>query len=484
MKILNRLLCAVLILTLALSSIISITAFADDIKVYLDNELVVFPDQQPVEIEGRTLLPIRPVTEKMGLTVGWVDETQTATVSNDEKTVSLEIGSPIMTVNTLSTGAVETVEMDTYARLIGDGINDRTCLPVRFVVEQFGAGVGWDDANKSVIINTDGSVVNTAPGAPADVMADTVINDNYRLSTLTGKYGAVSIFDGYFGMEFPYITDRAAADYANTINQIAANFPEINVYNIIAPTASEFYAPKEYSSNELDSIKKVYSQLSQNVIPVNVVKTLMEHAGEKIYFTTDHHWTQRGAYYAYAEFARVTGQLISPITAFADNGTSGYVGSLANFTKGTEGETILRANPDYLERLMPNVSTEGAAYSDMGMTNYIREVKPVSTSFNSYLDFISGDNPLTVIKTDVKNGKKIVIVKESYGNAFATWAVNNYEEVYVVDFRKFNSFGANGNNFSLLEFYNQIGGFDDLVIISYPVTVGASELCDALAEIK
>ena len=56
--------------------------------------------------------------------------------------------------------------------------------------------------------------------------------------------------------------------------------------------------------------------------------------------------------------------------------------------------------------------------------------------------FIFGDNPLTVIKSKSENaekGKKLVIVKESYGNALAPYFTNNYEEVHVVDFRYFSS---------------------------------------------
>ena len=37
-------------------------------------------------------------------------------------------------------------------------------------------------------------------------------------------------------------------------------------------------------------------------------------------------------------------------------------------------------------------------------------------------------------KTNVNNGRKLVIIKESFGNAFATWALNNYnyvQECYI-----------------------------------------------------
>ena len=51
--------------------------------------------------------------------------------------------------------------------------------------------------------------------------------------------------------------------------------------------------------------------------------------------------------------------------------------------------------------------------------------------------FLGGDLPLIRIDTGVKNGRKILMVKESFGNCFAPFLVNHYEQVYVVDQRYF-----------------------------------------------
>ena len=58
------------------------------------------------------------------------------------------------------------------------------------------------------------------------------------------------------------------------------------------------------------------------------------------------------------------------------------------------------------------------------------------TSSNKYLAFIEGDNPVTKITTDVQNNKSVLVIKESYGNAFVPWLCNNYKNVYVIDPRK------------------------------------------------
>ncbi len=46
-----------------------------------------------------------------------------------------------------------------------------------------------------------------------------------------------------------------------------------------------------------------------------------------------------------------------------------------------------------------------------------------------------GDFPVTVIDTEIKNGRRIAVVKESFGNAFIPFLVNHYETVVVIDQR-------------------------------------------------
>jgi hypothetical protein len=57
---------------------------------------------------------------------------------------------------------------------------------------------------------------------------------------------------------------------------------------------------------------------------------------------------------------------------------------------------------------------------------------------SAYGVFLGGDYPLMRITSDVKNGRKIAMIKDSYGNAFAPYLASHYEEVYVLDYRYFN----------------------------------------------
>lgn len=306
-----------------------------------------------------------------------------------------------------------------------------------------------------------------------DLLEDTYITDDYRLPYYNvATYNGITIVNG-IGMERLVVPSLQATYYAGVVNAVADALPNVNVYNIAVPTASEFYAPKQIATDQTSGIRTIYQNLNENVMPINVVKPLMEHAGEKIYFNTDHHWTQRGAYYAYKAFADNKGFNIDPLETFETNNYYSHIGSFASFTSGTAGASIIRSNPELLERFIPKVETTGAAYSDMYMQRYLYSLRAVDTRSTTYSAFIGGDNPLAVFHTSVANGKSLVIIKESFGTAFATWAMNNYENVYVIDPRRFNGFGGNYADFDLRTFYNLVH-FDDLVIINYPGSISSS----------
>lgn len=118
-----------------------------DIKVTVNGSEVQFEDQQPVIIKERTLLPIRNVMESLGKEVSWDSGEQRATITDTETTLSLVIGSDIMT--RAHGSETEEITLDSVPVII----NDRTCLPVRAVAEAFGAEVSWDEVSKTVIIN-------------------------------------------------------------------------------------------------------------------------------------------------------------------------------------------------------------------------------------------------------------------------------------------------------------------------------------------
>ena len=138
-KIISLVLCLVMLV-----SCFSFSAFADDEISIIINGKKLTMDQNPVIIDGRTLVPVRAIFEGLGAQVEWDDSVKTAIGKRDGKEIKIQINNTIAKVN----GAG--VTLDVPAQLI----NSRTMVPVRFISEALGEKVDWDDATKTVIITS------------------------------------------------------------------------------------------------------------------------------------------------------------------------------------------------------------------------------------------------------------------------------------------------------------------------------------------
>ena len=110
-------------------------------EAMVDNKVVV-SDVAPLIKEGRTYTPARFVAEQLGAKVTWNEAKQLVTVTKGDIVIELTINSTVAKVNG------KAVEMDAAA-FIRDS---RTYTPARFVAEQLGAKVVWDDTTRQVTI--------------------------------------------------------------------------------------------------------------------------------------------------------------------------------------------------------------------------------------------------------------------------------------------------------------------------------------------
>ena len=93
-------------------------------------------------------------------------------------------------------------------------------------------------------------------------------------------------------------------------------------------------------------------------------------------------------------------------------------------------------NPDTTEGWRPVVDSYKATAWDKGSMESSYQIRLNDERIkggNSYLHFSGGDRALLKIETSHTSGRKILIVKDSFGNAFVPYLANHYDEIYVVD---------------------------------------------------
>lgn len=259
-------------------------------------------------------------------------------------------------------------------------------------------------------------------------------------------------------MELYGIAPKSLQHYGEIISAFGAKVPNVSVYVMLAPTSIELYGPDSYRTgnrSQKEGINIAYSALSgSNVKSVDAYSAIVPHASEYVYFRTDHHWTARGAYYAYTALGRVAGFTPTKLSDHKSGKIDGFVGTFKQFSAS------LANDPDYVEYFYPLTEATGTIYQDASLTNG-RAMKIISENIsgsNKYLCFIEGDNPVEKIVTANKNGRKIAIIKESYGNALAPFLVDNFEEVYVLDPRR--------GDVNLTQFVNN-NGITDVLFVNY-----------------
>lgn len=143
-----------LILLLAVFTVSSypVTA-AENVEIYIDNELLEC-EVNPVNIDGRVLVPMRAIFEALGLEVYWNGENRTVWAERGDEFIcipidSTEIGTGIKNSDEADVW-VDTIQVDVPAKII----NDRTFVPVRAVSETLGSRVSWDGENNRVVIDS------------------------------------------------------------------------------------------------------------------------------------------------------------------------------------------------------------------------------------------------------------------------------------------------------------------------------------------
>ncbi len=298
--------------------------------------------------------------------------------------------------------------------------------------------------------------------------------DKYRRSGNVVCYNGIYLLGNWFAFEKVALEDDMCKDYADAVNTVAESLGgSVNVYNMAIPNSAEYYAPKMHSTNLRRSYDIIYQNLSDKVEPVDIYQILFDHAEEYIFFNTDHHWTQLGAYWAYLEFANIKGIEVpeNRLKKCDKYYTQNVVGSFGTLMEGTEGGELIKGSGEMLQRFIPTYEITKDVYYDCAMQKKMGSGQMIIKSLKAYSTFLGGDVPVMKLHNkDIKNGKTLCIIKDSYANAFATWAICDYEYVYLIDIRCFN--GANGHEevFDIADF-QKITGFEDLLIMSYPNTI-------------
>lgn len=260
------------------------------------------------------------------------------------------------------------------------------------------------------------------------------------LHSVSGKYSfyqeGLNLFKvDNCAFEQSFFVSSSAEKYAEVINYAAEKLAgRTNVYSLIIPTKFGVILPddiKEKIPGYVDTeqkIQTVFSMMSGKVKKVSCCHDLLLHRDEFVYFRTDHHWTALGAYYAYRAFCRTKGIAHIGLTDHEELVMKGFLGS--SYSGSGNDPALLPKETVYA--YYPKAKVEMVVYDSSG-NHY---TQPIVAKIASYMCFAGGDNPLTVFTNpSVTDGSKLIIVKESFGNALLPFLADHYGTIYEIDYR-------------------------------------------------
>lgn len=148
----------------------------------------------------------------------------------------------------------------------------------------------------------------------------------------------------------------------------------------------------------------------------------------QLYYKTDHHWTTDAAYAAYRAFC--ADQKMTPLEKSSfeiEKVSEDFYGTVYSkaLTAFQPADTIVAYKQDMSGITVSYSFGEGSLYAE----EYLGKK-------DKYAYFLNGSqSEITIENGNVKNGRTLLVVKDSYANCFVPFLVNHYEKIVVLDTR-------------------------------------------------
>lgn len=185
--------------------------------------------------------------------------------------------------------------------------------------------------------------------------------------------------------------------------------------------------------------QKFYDALQQKLekedVLISVEPVLDAHKEEEIYYRTDHHWTTLGAWYAYEQYTKAVGgdlQRAQGKKKFRCISKDFYGITYAKINYARQADKIEIYEPADKLRVVYNMGEK--------KTKTLYDVSFLKTA-DQYSVFTGGNQAVLEITGGIKNGKTLLLIKDSFANSILPFLAEDYEKLVVVDLRQLNVSG-------------------------------------------
>lgn len=212
-----------------------------------------------------------------------------------------------------------------------------------------------------------------------------------------------------------------------------------DVHVMMVPTKSWILREKLPAFAPHYKEQKFYDALQQKLekedVLISVEPVLDAHKEEEIYYRTDHHWTTLGAWYAYEQYTKaVSGDLqrAQGKKKFRCISKDFYGTTYAKINYARQADKIEIYEPADKLRVVYNMGEK--------KTKTLYDFSFLKTA-DQYSVFTGGNQAVLEITGGIKNGKTLLLIKDSFANSILPFLAEDYEKLVVVDLRQLNVSG-------------------------------------------
>ena len=274
---------------------------------------------------------------------------------------------------------------------------------------------------------------------------ETYTNEQVPLRNMLVRSKAVMVWmtgasenDGIAKGRDSYLFDKTASTSDKAHTNIAAirNFAksiERDVYVTVAPTSTWINADRLPNGMPVLDEVSLSNELTQALSPIEsahvvyLYDMLMSHKEEQLYYRTDHHWTTKGAGYAYEQIASDMDLPVHDISEYEKKEASDFYGT--HFAK-YKGILVPADTIEYYD-----VPVKGLELQQRTVDNLIDTDK--LTGYDKYAAFMYGNDGKEIVRADKGIGRDLIIFKDSYANCLIPYLTMNYDNITVIDLRYF-----------------------------------------------
>ncbi len=215
------------------------------------------------------------------------------------------------------------------------------------------------------------------------------------------------------------------------VEALAASL-DVPVTLALAPGSAEIYPEALPYGGMEDDLSPLYDSAKGRAFSLlDLRPALLAHKNEDIYFKTDHHWTSLGAAYAWAAYAEQNGIDALPLGEYEERPLSDTfygTGWAAVGLPGLPADTLFSYDGGQPLKLTQNgdeKERDGLLFEE-----HLNSADP-------YAVYLNGNQPLITIQGGAANGRRLLIVKDSFANCLAQFAATDVERVDLIDLRAF-----------------------------------------------